>query len=121
MNKKLAWLLAFIAISVIACATTEPHPGHTEEIRALMQNPETAADHEAIAAHYDEDAKLLRGKAEEHKKILKDFLAHPYLYGKMGQYGFQAHCEYLIRLYSEAADSNLEMAKLHRQIGEGTK
>jgi hypothetical protein len=120
MNKKLHWVLVFVSIAVMACTTTPPHTPHTKEVKALLQSPKTAADHEAIAAHYEEDAQMLREKAEEHKKILSDYRAKPYLYGK-GYIGFDIHCERLIDLYSKGADESLEMAKMHRQMAEGNK
>ena len=106
---------AFLTLGLLAsCAQPGPHP---MDMSAAMQNAKTKADHEALAKHYEQVAREMRQKAEEHQKILKDFLAHPYLYGKLGQYGYQAHCENLIRVYNEAANMNLEMAKTHRMMG----
>jgi hypothetical protein len=104
----------------MACTTTLPHTPHTKEIKTLMQSAKTAADHEALAAHYEEDAKMLEEKAEEHKKILSDYRAKPYLYGK-GYIGFDVHCERLIDLYTRSAEESLEMAKMHRQMAEGAE
>lgn len=118
MKKNLPWLLTFITIAFMACTTTPPHTPHTKEVKVLLQSPKTAADHEAIAAHYEEDAKLLEEKAEEHKKILSDYQAKRYLYGR-GYVGFDVHCKRLIDLYSRAAEESLEMAKMHKQIAEG--
>lgn len=118
MKKQLPWLLALVTIAFVSCATPPPHTPHTKEVKALLQSPKTAADHEAIAAHYEEDARMLREKAEEHKKILAEYKAKPYLYGK-GYIGFDVHCERLIDLYGKGADESLEMAKMHRQIAEG--
>jgi len=120
MSNKLLWLLAFIAISIIACATQELYPGDTAELKALMQNPKTAADHEAIAAHYEKDASIYKEKEEEHKKLLSKFEREPWLWGKQA-IGFRGHCERLIQLEREAAKENLEMAKIHRAIAEEMK
>jgi hypothetical protein len=120
MNKKLSWVLAFVSIAVMACTTPLPHTPHTKEVKTLMQSAKTAADHEALAAHYEEDAKMLEEKAEEHKKILSDYRAKPYLYGK-GYIGFDVHCERLIDLYTRSAEESLEMAKMHRQMAEGAE
>jgi hypothetical protein len=117
MNKKLSWLLALITTAVMACATTPPHTPHTKEVKSLMQSAKTAADHEALAAHYEEDAKMLEEKAEEHKKILSEYQEKPYLYGK-GYIGFDVHCQRLIDLYTKGAEQSLEMAKMHRQMAE---
>jgi hypothetical protein len=106
---------AFLTLGLLAsCAQPLPHP---MDMSVAVQNAKTRADHEALARHYEQTANEMRQKAEEHQKILSDSLAHPYLYGKLDQYGYQAHCENLIRIYKEAAASNLEMAKLHRKMG----
>lgn len=120
MNKKPYWVLVSVLIAVVACTTPLPHTPHTKEIKALTQGAKTAADHEALAAHYEEDAKMLEEKAEEHKKILSEYRAKPYLYGK-GYVGFDVHCERLIDLYTKSAQQSLEMAKMHRQMAESIR
>jgi hypothetical protein len=106
---------AFLTLGLlVSCAQPLPHP---MDMSVALQNAKTRADHEALARHYEQTANEMRQKAEEHQKILNDFFAHHYLYGKLDQYGYQAHCENLIRIYKEAAASNLEMAKLHRKMG----
>jgi hypothetical protein len=120
MNNKSLWLLAFIAIAFIGCTTTELHPGHSAEIKELMLNPKTAADHEALASHYETDAKIFEDKVEEHKKILSQYQREPWLFGKQAT-GFGIHCENLIRIYSQAMEENMEMAKIHRQLAGGAQ
>lgn len=120
MNKKLYWVLAFVSIAAMACTTTLPHTAHTREFKVLLQNPTTAADHEAIAAHYEKDAQMLREKAEDHKEILNEYRAKRYMYGK-GYIGFDVHCERLIDLYTQSAEESLEMAKIHRQMAESIR
>jgi hypothetical protein len=108
-------LWAFIAVAFIACTTTSPHTPHTTAIKALMQNPKTAADYEAVASHYEEDAKIYKEKEEEHKNILSQYEREPWLFGKQEAIGFDVHCKNLIRIYSQAAEENLEMAKMYKQ------
>jgi hypothetical protein len=114
-------LSAFAAIAFIACTTTSPHTPHTTAIKTLMQNPKTAADYEAVASHYEEDAKLYQEKAEEHKEILSQYEREPWLVGKQEATGFEVHCKNLIRIYSQAAEENLEMAKIYKQQAEKIK
>ena len=118
MNKKSLWLLAFIAIVFIGCTTTTPHTLHTQEIKTLMQNPKTATDHEALASHYEADAKIFEDKVEEHKKILSQYEREPWLFGRQAT-GFGIHCKNLIQIYSKAMEENLEMAKMHRGLAKG--
>ena len=107
-------LFAFIAIAFIACTTTSPHTPHTTAIKTLMQNPKTAADYEA-------DAKIYKDKVEEHEKILSQYEREPWLFGKQEATGFGVHCKNLIRIYSQAAEENLEMAKMYKQRAEEIK
>ena len=120
MNKKLPWLLAFITVAFIGCTTTTPHTLHTQEIKTLMQNPKTAADQEALAAHYEADAKIFQDKVEEHQKILSQYEREPWLFGKQAT-GFGEHCENLIKIYSRAEEENLEMAKMYRESAKQMK
>jgi len=86
-----------------------------------MQNPKTAADYEAVASHYEEDAQIYKEKEEEHKKILSQYEREPWLFGKQEATGFGVHCKNLIRIYSQAAEENLEMAKMYKQQAEELK
>lgn len=120
MKKYLLWLFAFIAVFVIACATTEAQRGHEAEFKALMQNPKTAADHEAIAAHYEQEAQMYQEKEDEHKKLLSRYEREPWLLGKRA-IEFRGHCERLIEHESEAAKENLELANIHHAIADELK
>jgi adenylylsulfate kinase-like enzyme len=80
-----------------------------------VQSAKTAADHEALAKHYEEGAKEMRAKAEEHKKMLAQYRAKKDLYRKQAQ-DLINHCQGLIRVYEQAAADNLSMAKSHREI-----
>ncbi|WP_077729686.1 hypothetical protein [Methylocaldum sp. 14B] len=119
MNTIIKFSLAMgVALALLSgCAPMNPHPMPME---AAIQSAKTKADHEALAAHYEQAADEARQKVEEHKKLLAEYLRAPYLHGKHA-IGFKTHCEYLIDLYSKAADENLAMAKLHREIAEGIR
>jgi ribosomal protein S18 len=79
------------------------------------------ADHEALAQHYEEVAKEMQFKVEEHKKILSEYVSEPWLIGKQQATGFGVHCQRLIDVYQKAAEENLEMAKMHRELAAGVK
>jgi outer membrane murein-binding lipoprotein Lpp len=102
-----------LAVGLLAaCAEMNPHP---MDMNLAVQNAKTKADHEALAQHYEEAAKEMQLKVEEHKKLLRQYEAKSYQYGRQAQ-DFQAHCERLINDYEKAAEENLEMAKMHRQM-----
>jgi cytoplasmic iron level regulating protein YaaA (DUF328/UPF0246 family) len=95
-----------------ACAEMNPH---SMDMSQAVQNAASKADHEALAEHYEEAAKEMQDKADEHKKLLSQYQSKSYLYGKQAQ-DLKAHCQRLIDVYEKAAEENLSMAKLHRQL-----
>jgi hypothetical protein len=103
-------LLAFGLLS--ACSEMNPHP---MDMTQAVQNAETKADHQALAEHYEEAAKEMQLKVDEHKKLLEQYESKSYLYGRQAE-DLKAHCLRLIEVYEKAAEENLRMAKLHRQM-----
>jgi outer membrane lipoprotein-sorting protein len=112
MKTKLLLTLLLIFGLVSACAEMDPHPMNMD---MAVQNAETKADYEALAKHYEEVAGEMQAKAEEHKKLLSHYQSKSYRYGKQAQ-DFKAHCERLVDVYEKAAEENLEMARMHRQM-----
>lgn len=62
----------------------------------------------------------IQAKVEEHKKLLAQYQAKSYLYGKQAE-SFKNHCQALIGLYQQAAEENRMMAESHRQTAKETK
>lgn len=115
--------LALIVLSLLISVTqaqaelVEPHP---MDMTQALENAKTAADHEALAKHYEEDAKSMKLKAQEHEKLLEIYETNTHLYGRMGE-RMQAHCKMLIRSYEDAAKANMEMAESHRSMAAEMK
>jgi cytochrome c556 len=109
---KIKSLIVFLlALGLIAaCAEMNPHP---MDMSAAVRNAGSKADHEALAQHYEEVAKEMQVKVDEHKRLLSEYESKSYLYGRQAQ-DFKAHCQRLIDAYEKAAEENLSMAKLHR-------
>ena len=58
----------FLTLGLLAaCAEMNPHP---MDMSQAVQNAKSKADHEALAEHYEEAAKEMQLKVEEHKKLL---------------------------------------------------
>lgn len=106
----------FLAFGLLtACAKFDPH---SMDMDQAVHNAKSRADHEALAQHYEDVAQEMRSKVEEHKKILSEYEREPWLLGRQVATGFDVHCKNLIRIYSQAAAENLEMAKMHREIAQ---
>ncbi|OAI06988.1 MULTISPECIES: hypothetical protein [Methylomonas] len=112
MKTKLLIILLLAIGLLSACANFSPHP---MDMNQAVHNAKTKADHEALAQHYEEAAKVMQLKVEQHKKLLSQYQSKSYLYGKQAQ-SFKDHCQWLINVYEKAVEENLSMAKLHRQM-----
>jgi len=119
MNRIIKTLLTVsLTLGLLAgCAQPNPHP---MDMTAAIQSAKTRADHEALAAHYEQAARDAEAQVEEHKKLLEQYTAKSYLYGKQAA-TLKEHCEALIHSYQQVATGNAEMAKMHRQMGEATR
>ena len=65
-----------------ACNEMNPHP---MDMTQAVQNAQTRSDHVVLAEHYEEAAKEMQLKAEEHKKLLSQYESKAYLYGRQAQ------------------------------------
>jgi endonuclease III len=97
-----------------ACAQMNPHP---MDMSQSVQKAETKADHEALAKHYEEAAKDMQLKVDEHKKLLSQYQSKGYLYGKQAE-DLKAHCQRLVTSYENAVDANRKMAEMHRVMAQ---
>ena len=110
MKTNLFIVLILMLGILIGCAEMNPHP---MDMTQAVQNASSAADHVALAEHYEEAAKEMQAKVDEHKRLLAQYQAKGYLYGRQA-IDFRAHCEALINAYEKAVEANLSMAKMHR-------
>jgi hypothetical protein len=90
------------------------------DMTQAVQSAKTRSDHEALAKHYEDAAKDMQAKAEEHKKLLTQYEARKTLYGKEAQ-SLISHCQGLVRIYEQAAKENISMAESHRQMAAEVK
>lgn len=111
MKKVAIWAL-MAALLVLGACRSNPHP---MDMTLALQSAKTSADHNALATHYEEAAKEAKTKVEEHIKLLEQYKAKSYLYGKQAA-AFEAHCEALKRVYDQAAKANVEMAQMHQKM-----
>ncbi len=110
MNAIKAVLISVILGLMAGCA--QPY---SMDMSEAIQNAKTKTDHEALAAHYEQMARDMRAESEEHKKRLVEYQA---ILPKEDQeyYEFVDHCSKLIKIYAQAENENLELARLHRQM-----
>lgn len=85
-----------------------------EQLDQSIIEAKSKADHESLAQYFEQEAQALEEKAERHQKLAED-------YEKGGSYekvkGFMLqHCNAMIRNYRQAAEDNLALAKMHREL-----
>lgn len=100
-----------------SCAQMKPQP---MDMTQAAQKARSGPDQNALAKRYEDAAKEMQAKVQEHKKQLEEYEYHSYLYGKQAQ-NLQAHCRGLIHYYEQAAKANREMAEIHRQLAAERK
>ena len=87
--------------------------GQESSLVQKIESEKTRADHEALAAFYEQEAKTAQAKVEEHKEMAK-------AYGKIGhlveKHNMLQHCVRLVEKYKDVAKENLALAKLHREL-----
>ncbi|SMF95003.1 hypothetical protein SAMN02949497_2343 [Methylomagnum ishizawai] len=108
-------LILLLTLGFLAgCAQPNPHP---MDMTAAVQSAKTPTDHLALANHYQQAAQDAQAQVEEHKKLLAEYQAKSYLYGKQAA-TWQAHCQALIYHYQQIVDANRQMADMHRKMAE---
>jgi len=90
------------------------------DMTQAVQNAKTRGDHEALAKHYEDAAKEMQIKVEEHKQLLRQYEANRVPWKNyIGNYATQHGA--LIRNYEQAAAANMSIAQSHRQMAAEAK
>jgi hypothetical protein len=120
MTRIRVWLVALTLGSglVLLTAPLVTRAGEID-IDKMIAEARTPADHEAIAAYYDQQAEAARTKAAAHQKMGED-------YRKMGgalahKTHFHEHCEALVRSYQAQAKEYAALAAAHRAMAKTAK
>ena len=117
MNWK-TFLAMLAALGLLAsCAHINPHP---MDMTSAIRNAKTKADHEALAQHYEQVARRMQANAQVQKNQLTEYETHGYYYGRATD-DLTEHTKALVRIYQEAADANMGMAKTQRQLAAQAK
>ncbi len=125
MDKKSTWIAGVVCGAALALGLTlggyaigADEGQQAVSMEQQILNAKTKADHEALAAQYEQEAKELEKKAEEHKEMAKAYSRNPALEAK---HGLVTHCNRLAEKYAEAAKEDIALAKLHHQLAEKAK
>ncbi len=92
---------------------------HHMSMPEMITMAKTQAEHEKLAASYEQEAKAARAKADEHKAMAD-------AYRKAGgalieKLHFDQHCDSLAKSYASMADEFEALAKAEREAAKATK
>lgn len=111
-------LVAFTAFNAAAQETPTPVEHHAVTILHLVETAQTAADHEAVAKRFDEEAAQFDQQAVHHEGLAKRYRSG----GGVGPHANSAalaqHCDNLVKSLRASAVDAREMANLHRGVAE---
>jgi hypothetical protein len=135
MSRNQRWLVlgagTFLAAVVLALGGCPAEgPVKSAGLEQKIEVARTRADHQEIAAAYERQAGVDREAMERHRKLARAYeqgwvwappSAGGVSSGRRENKSLVAHCENLARMYQQAAEENLAMAREHHQIAAETK
>jgi hypothetical protein len=110
-------LLSLLVFAAVWAAP--PQVTAAEDITAMLANAKTAADHQAIATYYDQQAAAAKENAALHKRMLD--IVKKQGTAPLAKWHMDTHCESLIQKYESAAKDYTEMANAHREMAKDVK
>ncbi len=118
MNKQTKWMIAALAMAITVGGCASQSPAKPAGIEQRIQTAHTYEDHQKIAAEYEKQAATDQATAKLHKNLAVTYVNA----GPKGTPGAMfAHCKNLAKLYEQAAEENLELARMHREAAEASK
>lgn len=113
------FVLLSLFIVMFAMPTFQARAADCDGLDAKIAAAKTAAEHDAIAACYDDFAKSAQAKADEHKAM---GAAYRKAGGAaVGKLGLPQHCDHFTKTFQNDAKMYEEMAKAHRQMAKNAK
>ena len=110
---------ALLSATVLALAAAVlPAVGADEishdQLMHMIQSAKTPADHQKIAAVYEQQARDDQAAAEKHQSMERMYRGIDPTGGGRGSGQMAAHCKRIADDYSRAAKEHSQLAKLHR-------
>ncbi|MGH7961969.1 MAG: hypothetical protein ACRERD_09115 [Candidatus Binatia bacterium] len=112
----IAAVLAIVGLGYIPSSSA----GEKKSIEQMITEAKTPADHEAIAAFYEKQAKMAHKEHTRHQKMRDLYAATPALKAKHGT-GFSDHCDALVKHYEDMAKQYEAMAQMHKEMAKAAQ
>ena len=126
MHEKPRWMCYILGAFVVTaflmlsgCVAEGPvKPAGLEQ---KIEGARTRADHQEIAAVYERQAQDDRYASERHSALARLYGRRQFGRAGVANPAMVAHCQNLARIYQQAAEENLALAKGHRQMAAEAK
>jgi hypothetical protein len=120
MGKLRVWIATVALAAGLVMPVYRAAAAEDVDIDKMIATAKTAADHQAIADYYKQQAKEAQAQADRHKKM-----AQAYSMTSIGTQAtknhFHMHCEAMVRDYTSAANEYNALAKMHEDMAKAAK
>jgi len=128
-KQKVAALAAVLGLGLATASGAngaEPAQGiEAANLPEMIAIAKTPADHEALAAWYEQQASAVKNKVALHERMMERYEIAPYAEYYKGTHhntaGFVAQCKALISANEQAEKDFTALANLHRQMAADAK
>ena len=115
-------IVALVAAVVALGGCADKAPAAPVGIEQLIESASSGQDHENIASQYERQAVMDAAAAKRHVGYAATYRKNTSpKSGVQTHEAFAKHCESLARTYEQAADENLALAKMHRNLAGEAK
>ena len=122
---RIAALGTMILAATIASTLAAETPGilKSAEVRALVSNAKTPADHQKLARHYTAMAEKHDAEAKEHEALAAEYTKNPTGHGVKHPMSGQTaeHCKYYAEHCRKAASEMRSLAAAHQGMAKTAK
>lgn len=116
-------MVLFIVPAFARAAQTSNETLSKKELKVLLKNARTSADHQRIAAYYRQEAQRLVAKSKDHEEMGAVYEKSPLPYEGKFPYGTVgvSHCRRWAQLDREQAKQAEALAALHEDVAKAAE
>lgn len=118
--KVLTITTTLVLVGFISACSGNSKELHPHDWALDVQNAETRQAHLLLADHYEEIAKIMDADADEERRMLIQYEAKPWKYGRQIQ-DIKSRAQGMINHFEKAADDSRKMAEYHRKFAEESR
>ncbi len=114
----------FLCLAALASAFPRPNDEKAtlthKQLKALIASAKTPADHQRLAAYYQQEAKRLAARAKEHEEMAAEYEKRPVPYESKnpGTIPGAIHCQNFAKLYKQEAEEAQALAAIHEEMAK---